>query len=300
MKLAFIAAMTAAMIGIVPGVLWAQTSAYQSADGNSSIFLNNAKASLIFNVSDTKFDLGYLHEGSGKSLLYGFDATGKPSSNFATQVFQKGSSPPAFGGSASIGIHAPFALPPLQQTPNGHLRDDWALLHFTYTRSTFDTATNSSTEPQKRVFDGYRVLPAYDALLNAPGASLLLGAAAGVERTNNVDQLKTATIVTPLVQSATGIAPFQVTQQTNGYLGNYTKLIAAPIYSDVVWIPKALPWIDLDLFTRSNAAHTDRYIEGGVGLFLAQPDNPTKVLGGFSLGWKNGTPTLAFVAGWSF
>jgi len=275
-------------------------SAYQSADGNTSVFLNNAKASLIFNVSDTKFDLGYLHEGSGRSLTYGFDATGKPASNLTTQIFQKGNTPPALGGSVSLGLHAPFSKPILSQSPNGRLRDDWALLHFTYLQSTFDTATNSTTEPQKRRLEAYRVLPSYNALINAPGASLLLGAAAGVERTSNCDQLKSATIVTPLVQSATGISPFQVTQQTSGYLGSYKQFIGAPIYTDAVWIPKALPWVDFDAFTRWNAAHTDRYIEGGIGIFLAQPDNPTKVLGGFSLAWKNGTPTLGFVAGFAF
>ena len=46
-------------------MLFAQTSAYQSADGNTSIFLGNAKGSAIFNVSNTQFDLGYLHEGTG-------------------------------------------------------------------------------------------------------------------------------------------------------------------------------------------------------------------------------------------
>lgn len=284
----------------VPGALWAQTSAYQSADGNTSIFLDNAKASLIFNVSDTRFTLGYLHEGSGRSLMYGFEATGKPSSNLTTQVFQKGGSPPALGGSASFGIHSPFAGAILHQSPSRHLRDDWALLHFTYTRSTFSTVANSSTEPQKQHFDGYRLLPVYDALINAPGAGLLLGVAAGIERTNNVAQLKAAAIVTPSLQSAAGISPFEAAQQTSGYVGIYKNLIGAPIYTDAIWIPKALPWIDFDLFTRSNAAHTDRYIEGGVGIFLAQPDNPTKVLGGFSLAWNNGTPTLGFVAGWAF
>jgi hypothetical protein len=48
----------------------------------------------------------------------------------------------------------------------------------------------ASTQPQKQRFDGYQALPAYDALINAPGATMPLGLAAGIERTNNVDQLK--------------------------------------------------------------------------------------------------------------
>jgi len=280
-------------------LLRGQTSAYQSAEGNTSIFLDNAKANMVFNVSDTKFDLGYLHEGAGKSWLYGFDVTGKPSSDFST-IFQKGKTPPAAGGSVSVGRHKPFSKSLDDQTEATHLRDDWALLQFTYTRSIFDTAESATAEPQQQRFDGYRALAAYDALVNAPGASMLLGFATGIERSNNVDQLKQTTVITPLVQSASGIASFEAAQQTPGYVGAYRKYLAAPIYTDAVWIPKALPWIDLDAFTRSNAAAFDRYIEGGIGIFIAKRDNPTQVLGGLSLGWKNGTPTLSFVAGWSF
>jgi hypothetical protein len=281
------------------GALWGQTSAYQSSDGNTSIFLNNAKASLIFNVSDAKFDLGYLHEGAGKSWLYGLEATGKPSSDFST-IFQKGKTPPAVGGSASFGRHQPFSKDLTQQTAKDRLRDDWALLQLTYTRSTFDTATTSTSPVQPRRFDGYRALAVYNALVNAPGASMLLGAAAGIQRMNNTDQLTSATILTPLVQSAPGVPAFEAVRETDGYVGIYQKYLAAPVYSDVVWIPKSLPWLDFDAFTRSNTAHFSRYIEGGLGIFLAKPDNPTQVLGGLSLAWKNGTPAIGFVAGWAF
>jgi hypothetical protein len=288
-----------AVLGL-PCLLCAQTSAYQSADGDTSVFLANAKASLIFNVSNTQFDLGYLHEGSGKSWLYGFDATGKPSSDFST-IFQKGKLPPSAGGSAALGYHHPISKDLDRQDKNTRLRDDWALLQLTYTRSSFETAVNSLTEPEKWTFDGYRVLAAYDALVNAPGASLLLGAAAGVQRQNNLDALKPATISTPLAVSAPGIPPFEVTQQaSSGYFGAYRQFMGAPVYTDAVWIPKGLPWLDIDAFTRSDVAHTNRYFEGGVGIFLAKPENPTQVLGGISLGWKNGTPTIGLVAGWSF
>lgn len=282
------------------GAGWAQTSAYQSADGNTSIFLANAKANLIFNVSNTQFDAGYLHEGAGKSWLYGFDVTGKPSSDYGT-LFQKGKTPPAAGGSASIGYHRPFSPDIDDQKKDGHLRDDWVLLQVTYTRSLFETAANSTTAPVKRTFDRYRVLAAYDALINIPGVTWLQGVAAGVERNNNLDRLQQAVISTPLAASVPGIAPFTVTQQaSSGYFGDYRQSIGVPLYSDSVLIPKKVPWVGFDLFTRSDAAHANRYIEGGVGIFVAKRENATQVLGGLSLGWKNGTPTVGFVAGWSF
>src|SRR5579872_6884187 len=127
----------------IPGVMLAQTSAYQTADSTTSIFLQNSAANIIYNVSDNKFDIGYLHEGGGHAtLLYGFDFVGKPSSNLSTQIFQTGSTPPSLGGSASIGIHAPFAKDPTDQKPTDRLRDDWALIQFSYTRQSFTTVLN--------------------------------------------------------------------------------------------------------------------------------------------------------------
>lgn len=39
---------------------FSQTSAYQDANSNTSIYLENSKASLVYNVSDAKFTVGYL------------------------------------------------------------------------------------------------------------------------------------------------------------------------------------------------------------------------------------------------
>jgi len=247
--------------------------------------------------------LGYLHEGTGKTWMYGFDVTGKPSSDFST-LFEKGKTPPAAGGTASFGYHKPFAKRIRDQGKDDRFKDDWALLKVTYTRSAFETAANSTTEPVKRTFDGYTALAAYNALIVEPGeksATFIFGAAAGVQRQNDLSQLKAATISTFLATSVAGIAPFTVTQQaTSGYFGPYTEYYAAPIYTDAICIPKKIPWLDIDAFTRSNAAHTDRYFEGGLGVYLANSSDITKILGGVSMGWKNGTPTLSFVTGWSF
>jgi hypothetical protein len=162
-----------------PCALLAQSSAYQSADGNTSIFLDNAKGSLIFNVSNTQFDFGYLHEAAGKSFLYGFDVTGKPSSDFAS-LFQNAKLPAGAGGSASLGRHKLFSQALTHQNETSRLRDDWVLLQVGFTRSSFETAGDALSEPIKRSFNGYKSLAVYDALVNAPGATLLLGVATGV------------------------------------------------------------------------------------------------------------------------
>jgi hypothetical protein len=91
-----------------------------------------------------------------------------------------------------------------------------------------------------------------------------------------------------------------VVSQKDAYLGAYTESIGVPIYSDFVFIPKGLNWLSVDAFERSNVVRTNGYAEGGVGVFIAQPDKPTEVLGGFSVGWKDGKSTIAIVAGWTF
>jgi len=284
-------------------VVWGQTSAYQSSDGRTSIFLANAKGNFIFNASDTRFDFGYLHEENGKSWLYGLDLTGKASSDFAN-LFQKGKLPADAGGAVSLGRHHPFSKELGDQGPNDRIRDDWALVQFTYRRSSFLTVGNFASEPQQRNFDAYRVLAVENALVNARGVALLLGIGAGIERSNNLGDLKQVTISTPVIQSAPGIPPFVVTQQKSGYYGNYQQYLGAPVYSDTVLFPKTsnaiLSRLGLDLFTRSDTAPANRSIAGGVGIFLSKRGQPTQVLGGVSLAWRDGTPSIGIVAGFAF
>jgi hypothetical protein len=278
--------------------LRAQTSAYQAADGTSSIYLANAKANLVYNVSDSKFDVGYLHEEAGPSWEYGFSFSGKPASDLSTQIFQTGNSPAAIGGGGSFGHHHIFSPSLANLDPRSPWRDDWAIVNVTYTGSTFYTVPNSTTTATiRQQFNGISVLPTYNAFLNAPGMNLLLGLAAGVNRTNNLSSLKAVTVDTPVYQASSGTT---VVQQQSAYLGPYSTSIGIPLYSDFVIIPKKLPWIDFDAFTRSNLASANRYGEGGVGLFLAQPGKPTQVLGGISLGWKDGVRAIALVGGWAF
>ncbi len=278
--------------------LSAQTAAYQTADGTSSIYLANARANLVYNVSSTTFDVGYLHEEAGPSWEYGFSFTGKPSSDVVTQIFQAGSSPPAIGGGGSFGHHHIFSPSLANLNPRSPWRDDWAIVNITYLGSTFYTVPNTTTTATTRQqFNGISVLPTYNALLNAPGMNVLLGLAAGINRTSNVSSLKSVTVETPGAPSSAGAT---VVQQQSAYLGAYSTAIGAPLYSDFVLIPKKLPWLAFDAFTRSNLAAANRYGEGGVGIFLAQPGKPTNVLGGISLGWKNGARTIALVGGWCF
>jgi len=291
---------------------YAQTTAYQSADGLSSVYIQNAKSNLTYNVSDTKFDIGFLHEPPDVAvncaahqrthpLIGGIDVTGKPSSDVITQFFQSGNAPPAIGASGSLGTNQLLRKPLQCQGPADHARFDAFLTTVSFTGSTFKTIPNATTTTATtQHFYAFSVLPTYDIYLNAPGANLLLGLAAGVNRTNNVGNLKNADLTTTTSTTTKGTTSVAVTQQQTVYQGTYTTAIGAPLYSDFVVIPNAVPWLSFDAFMRSNLAPANRFAEGGLGLFLAQPGKPEQVLGGLSLGWKDGSRTIAVVGGWTF
>lgn len=267
-------------------ILLAQTTAYQTSDGNSSLFLNKAKAELSANITTSTFTSGYLHESSGKSIEYGMELDGKLTNSIITTK-----TPPAVGGTISIGYHSPFANI-MTETPSSHLRDDWMVIRFTYEQSDFNTLANAAAKNTKQTFDEYKGIFQYNALYNFKYFGLLSGEAFGIQNTNNSTALKQVIITTLLSNN--------VSTQTNTYLGNYKQYVSVPTYTDSVFIPKKLSWVSIDMFTRTNLTSVNRYIEGGTGLFVADSKNPTKVLGGISLGWNNGTPTWTVVSGFSW
>jgi hypothetical protein len=324
----------AALLFNLGATLYCQTSAYQDANGDTSIYIANAKADATFNVSDSKFSVGYLYEPSAVRLanvadlqkalaaatsqterdtlnaqiktlktarnctncIYGAEFSGKPTTDLTNQIFQSSNSPASVTGGGSFGVHGVFAPGIFQQTPNGHLRDDWFLTNATYTRSTFDTVASSSATPVAQHFNGFSLMPTYNALLSIPGFSFLAGVSAGINRTNNSGNLKKVSIDTTEATSGS----VTVVSESDAYLGTYRTSIGAPIYSDFVFIPKTVDWLAFDAFERANVVPTNGYAEGGFGIFFAQPAKPTAVLGGLSVGWKNGDRTVAIVAGWSF
>ena len=287
---------------LLTGSLIAQTSAYQSKDGTTSIMLDNAKGNLSVNVTDTKFTFGYLHEsGAAKTLMFGGDVFGKPATSLSTELFQVGSQPPQVGGAFSIGVHGLFSAPIEHQNPKADLRDDWVLFQVTYSRSSLTTVTDAQSPPLKRTFDGFKALAVWNGIVGTDAAgSFLIGVASGAQRKDNSDNLKPVQIDTSVVQSAPGVASFEAVNQKSGYFGTYKKLIGAPIYTDFVYVPKWTNWVSADAYTRSDAAHADRFIEGGLGVFVAQPKSPTHVLGGLMFGWHSGAPVLTVVGGWTF
>jgi hypothetical protein len=320
--------------------LYSQTSAYQDTDGNTSIYLRDPKANLTFNVSDTKFTVGYLatinemrrdnlvnraaketdpakqqvmqkqidalnesmkNTKLGRSAI-GVHFSGKPTTDLTGQILQSSSSPASVSGGLFYGIHRLGAKTLKVQDEDekehhpDHLRDDWFILNVNYSRSTFNTVANDSTTPVSQHFDGFDILPSYNRQVDIGAFTLIAGVSGGVNRTNNTGDLKKVEIDTTEATSGT----VSVVSQKDAYLGAYKESIGVPIYSDFVFISKGLNWLSFDAFERANVVSTNGYAEGGAGVFIAKPDKPTEVLGGVSIGWKDGKSTIAIVAGWTF
>ncbi len=222
----------------------------------------------------------------------GIHFSGKPSTDLTGQILQSSSSPASVSGGAYYGVHGlgEKLLPQLKS-------DDWLTVNFDYTRSTFNTVATGSTVPVAQHFNGFTVMPAWDVLWNfIPGVTLLSGVSAGVNRTNNTGNLSKVEINTTQLTSGS----VSVVKEKDAYLGNYSASVGVPIYSDFAFIPRDANWLSIDVFERANVVSSARYTEGGVGVFIARPSKPTDVLGGISIGWKDGQSTIAVVAGWSF
>jgi hypothetical protein len=342
-----------------------QISAYQDADGLSSIYLANAKASLTYNVSSSVFNIGYLYEGGAEkkqnfagqketaeiklgamqSALakakadpnstpdvlkaaqgnvddaqaavnkidaeittasktgkcprceFGVAVSGKPSTNLTSQFFQNSNSPASVTGGGSFGLHRLLSKDIFDpKAADDPISDDWFLLNVSYTGSTFDTVATGATTTTTQHFNGFTILPTYNMLTGTSWFSLLAGVAGGVTRTNNSGSLTKVEITTSQGSSGTT----SVVSQKDAYQGTYQESIGVPIYSDFVFFPVKAPWLTFDAFERANVVSTNGYSEGGVGVFFAKPTNPTAVLGGLSVDWKNGKREIAVVAGWSF
>ena len=310
-----------ALVFLIPTAICAQQSAYQDTDGHTSIYFLDGKGNLTFNVSDTKFSIGLVHMPDGNSepgddfkdlcsakCIYGINFSGKPTTDLANQLFQTSSSPATVEGGGVFGFHGvlrprvdsePANTPKIAgnfKASEHHFEDDWLLFNVNYTKSTFDTVATGSSTPVVQHFNGFSFMPTWNLALQGPGFNYLLGFSAGVSETNNVSNLKKVSIDT--TESSNGTT--SIVKSQDAYLGSYATSVNVPIYSDFVFIPKHLEWISFDAFERSNVLRATRFAEGGIGLFVAQPQQATKVLGGLSIGWKDGARTIAIVGGWTF
>ena len=295
-----IAMTVGALLCFYVGSAFAQQSAFQSGDGQTSIYLNHPAATI--NFGDSKVSFGYVNRHSERKVFWGFEVFGKASTGVTTLFSSNKPKIPEGGGDFVFGFYDPFNL-----SPGDHpslFVDDWWLVDVGYSRSSFYvSAVPTPIDSANRAFDRFRTVTAYNALVNGYFA---FGIAAGAERRNNLDDLKKVTFETVLVPAPVGSANSVVKTQS-GFFGNYREYIAAPVYTDLLFvlppkvkIPKLDYQIGIDAFTRSDVAAFNRSTDGGLGIFLTEKGKPTKVIGGLSVSWNGGKTTVAVVASYNF
>lgn len=278
----------------------AQQSAFQSADGQTSIYLDQPAA--ILNLGDSKASYGYTDRHSEQPKYWGFEVFAKASSGVTNLFSSDKPKIPEGGGDFTFGFHDPFRL----SSDRGKFVDDWILVDGGYSRSYFYVSSLAGPVDQaNRYFDRFRTVVVYNGLVNG---WFLFGIAGGAERRNNLTDLKQVTFQTILAQ-APSPSDATIVKSQSGFFGNYRQYIAAPVYTDLLFmLPPKKPFqipglnnqIGIDAFTRSDLAATNRSSDGGVGIFLTQKGAPTKVVGGVSASWNGGKVQVAVVAGFNF
>jgi hypothetical protein len=278
-----------------PGM--AQQSAFQSGNGQTSVYLESGSAA-TFNFGDTKFSIGHITRHATRKFVWGYEIFGSASSGVTT-LFSSKIKVPEGGGSVVLGWH------PLSRKAVTDTKDNWFLVDVGYSRSTFYVSPSAprSLDDTKRYFDRYRAMA---VLNNKLSDNILFGVAAGAERRNNLDDLSPVTFQTSIAAAPTGGA-ISVVNTKDGFLGDYRQYVAAPIYTDLLFIlPPSikLPGFDsqiaIDGFTRSDVASFHRYTDGGIGVFLTKKGSPTRVVGGLAASWNDGKVRVALVASYNF
>ena len=287
--------LAASFIIAMPGM--AQQSAFQSSNGQTSVYLDSGSAA-TFNFGDTKFSIGHITRHSTRKLVWGYEIFGSASSGVTT-LFSSKIKVPEGGGSVVLGWH------PLSRKAVTATKDNWLLFDVGYSRSVFYVSPSApqSIDDTKRYFDRYRAVAVVNGKLSD---NILVGVAAGAERRNNLDDLSQITFQTSIAAPPAG-GTIGVVRSKDGYLGDYRQYVAAPIYTDLLFIlPPSikLPGFDsqiaIDGFTRSDVASFHRYTDGGVGVFLTKKGSPTKVVGGLAASWNDGKVRVALVASYNF
>ena len=290
----------AAALCISPVAGRAQQSAFQSGNGRTSLYLQGTSAATL-NFGESKVSFGRYLRFTNRELVLGYEVFAKASSG-ATTLFSSQIKVPEGGGSFVIGWHQKVDLnrPP---NPSGSTSDQWALLDLGYSRSLF-YVSDAAVHPDnaKRYFNRVRAIGVY----NRVQGGFAFGVAAGAERRNNLDTLKAVTFQTAILPAVTG-GTTEIVKTQSGFLGSYAQYIAAPLYTDIVYVVPKLTApgfkktsIAVDGFTRFDLAPAYRSADGGIGLFITEKGAPTKAYGGVTASWNGGKAKLAVVASYVF
>ncbi|MCU1224633.1 MAG: hypothetical protein JWQ42_2726 [Edaphobacter sp.] len=263
-----------------------QQSLFETGDGKTALYLRAPAAA--FNFGDSKASVAAVHDVSTEKIAYGIGLYAT-ANNGVTSLYTSGKPKAPEGGiDGTVGRVWSAKGPDCgQPICNFAPEDRRVLLDVGYGRSSFtlyptNAAPTASTS--KTYFDRYRLIAATNLSF---GGQFYIGLASGVERRNNLSDLKSVSTQTTVVPSASGGTTTIVSTQT-GYYGDYKKYVAVPVYEDAMYITPQFGLLGLknrlgiDALTRSDAGSSNRTASGGIGLFLLNKDDPFKVVGGIT------------------
>jgi hypothetical protein len=311
----------------------AQQSLFDSASGDSTIYLPQTAGVLSYNLGsdqarfDLQHDMAPNGKGDGKSPLLsiggGIGATIKSGSG---NVINK--SAPANGGFAEGGVAIRFArqqelagcvqgslatngghsVQPGQGNPQAcHQRNGQFLLtQFHYGRSQFYSLASASTpvpSPTTIVFDQYRGTLAYNRLWTETSLDIRLGLAYVTGTANNLSSLTAETYQPQTITSSSSGQSVLSPSSESVYVGAYKTHIAQQIHADAVFQPAMLDYhFAIDLLFRSDLAGGTgvRYESPGVGVYFFANGKPVVPVCGLAYTYRAGNNQLAITAGWTF
>jgi hypothetical protein len=294
---------------ILPGIFCilaasasAQTSMFETADGQSSLYMR--QATVAVNLGDSKASYSYYYRVNNKHPAVGFEAFATANKGVTSLFDSQKAKAPECGGDFTLSYHyLGFKMPHPGETQKG---EDWLLLDAGYGRSSFylyPTGVTPSANTAKTDFDRVRGILAYNRFV---GGRLFLGLAAGAERRNNLSDLTSSNLQTILAGGSAG-SSLSIVKTQAGYYGNYKQYVAAPIYADILYYPTkfTIPSLGdnkfaIDLFARSDAAATNRSASGGLGFFLFKKSDALTPIGGFTASFDGTKVQLGLTTGFSF
>jgi hypothetical protein len=292
----------------------AQQSAFESTNGDTSVFLSAEGGVALANIGKSSVRFGYRHDVTTHPWSYGVDMVANITGTSATLLNNNAQA-------AGAGIHGsairrclfracPDASkltpesPKVEECPHG-LCSDWLVFQALYDRAQFNTLENTAPPLQNAVkqnFNGVSGRVAYNQLRKTAHNDFLLGVSLGVGRFNNIDSLKTTNFTDNTITTI-GSTEYIASQggTKTAYVGAYKQYIGVPINADAIWYPGVLGGVvAFDLFARSNIVSTDRYGSPGIGVFLNKKGAPSRPLGGIAVDYRDGKGQVSLVVGWKF
>jgi hypothetical protein len=297
---------------------------FRDAEENGTVLLAESGGYFQFDVADPSVRLGYLHDWAKWTI--GFDASGKLSGTRAHLLNNNRVAPDikvgfSFGRkylfAERLNRNDPDVRRKLEEIraegvahglePNADVGEyfhampyDRLMLQLGYAYkqyTLFDEFATFDKQVFKKGFHNPSAALTYSALLSG---SNFFGASFGIGRSNNSNDL-TEIDVRDINTFSSDDTVREVVRNREVLRGDFKQSTGVFLNTDYVLYPqKGFNRIGFDFYTRSVLTGIDKGFRPGLGVFLSEKGNPTKVLGGFTISYDDGKASVALVVGFSF